>query len=168
MSRLKLPLFQHQRLSPLRSWARFPVRPIPHVIEWATLSDSVDFLRGLRFPPTCDITNRPISALNSIFVVVATSRAWGPFPLYSLDKIQLLRIMLSCFSQLEFPVVSGQHTISKYRNLVHMSSYIGTFFMWNQISACFIFTWPEKLIHFSVQFTWILCLIWSKLQVLDR
>jgi hypothetical protein len=44
------------------------------------------------------------------------------------------------YSQLEFPVVSGQHTISKYRSLVHMSSYIDTFFMWNQISACFIFT----------------------------
>jgi hypothetical protein len=43
---------------------------------------------------------------------------------------------------------AGQHTIiSKYRSLVHMSSYIGTFFMWNQISACFIFTWPEKLYH---------------------
>jgi hypothetical protein len=25
-----------------------------------------------------------------------------------------------------------------------MSSYIGTFFMWNHISARFIFTWPEK------------------------
>jgi hypothetical protein len=32
--------------------------------------------------------------------------------------------MLSCFSQLEFPVVSGQHTISKYKSLIHMSSYI--------------------------------------------
>jgi hypothetical protein len=76
---------------------------------------------------------------------------WGPFSLYSLDKIQLLRIMLSCFSQLEFPVVSGQHTISKYKSLVHMSSgqhtiskykslvhmsSVGTFFMWNQVSAC--------------------------------
>jgi hypothetical protein len=30
---------------------RFPVKPIPHVIEIATLSDSVGFLRGL-FPPT--------------------------------------------------------------------------------------------------------------------
>jgi hypothetical protein len=29
--------------------------------------------------------------------------------------------------------------------LMMMSSYIGTFFMWNQISACFIFTWPEIL-----------------------
>jgi hypothetical protein len=29
-----------------------------------------------------------------------------------------------------------------------MSSYIGTFFMWNQISACFIFIWPEKLYSF--------------------
>jgi hypothetical protein len=29
-----------------------------------------------------------------------------------------------------------------------MSSYIGTFFMWNQISACFNFTWPEKLYPF--------------------
>jgi hypothetical protein len=63
----------------------------------------------------------------------------------SLDKLHLLRIMPSCYSQLEFPVVSGQHTISKYRSLVNMSSYIGTFFMWNQISACIIFTWPEKL-----------------------
>jgi hypothetical protein len=35
------------------------LRPIPHVIERATLSDSVGFLRGLRFPPTY-ITNRPI------------------------------------------------------------------------------------------------------------
>jgi hypothetical protein len=26
-----------------------------------------------------------------------------------------------------------------------MSSYIGTFLMWNQFSACFSFTWPEKL-----------------------
>jgi hypothetical protein len=45
-------------------------------------------------------------------------RPWGPFCLYSLDKIQLLRIMPSCISQLEFPFVSGQHTISKYRSLV--------------------------------------------------
>jgi hypothetical protein len=44
---------------------------------------------------------------------------WGPFPLYSLDTIQLLRIMLSCISQLEFSVVSCQHTISKYKSLVH-------------------------------------------------
>jgi hypothetical protein len=44
---------------------------------------------------------------------------WGPFFLYSLDKILLLRIMPNYFSQLEFPVVSGQHTISKYRSLVH-------------------------------------------------
>jgi hypothetical protein len=29
-----------------------------------------------------------------------------------------------------------------------MSSYIGSFFMWNQISACFIFTSPEKLYPF--------------------
>jgi hypothetical protein len=29
----------------LRLWVRFPVRPIPHVIERATLSDSVGFLR---------------------------------------------------------------------------------------------------------------------------
>jgi hypothetical protein len=29
-----------------------------------------------------------------------------------------------------------------------MSSYIGAFFMWNQISACFIFTWSEKLYPF--------------------
>jgi hypothetical protein len=75
------------------------------------------------------------------------TKSWGLFLFYSLDKIQLLRIMPSCISQLEFPVVSGQHDISKYRSLVHMSSYIGTFFMWNQISA-FIFTWPEKLIRF--------------------
>jgi hypothetical protein len=56
--------------------------------------------------------------------------------------------MPSYFSQLEFPVVSGQHTISKYRSLVHMSSYSCPFFMWNQISACFIFTWPEQLYPF--------------------
>jgi hypothetical protein len=32
---------------------------------------------------------------------------------------------------------------------VHMSFYIyWTFYMWNQISACFIFTWPEKLYPF--------------------
>jgi hypothetical protein len=74
--------------------------------------------------------------------------SWGDFCLYSLDKLHLLRIMPSCYSQLELPVVSGQHTISKYRSLVHMSSYIGTFFMWKQISACFIFTWPEKLYPF--------------------
>jgi hypothetical protein len=43
--------------SALRSWFRFPVKPIPHVIERATLSDSVGFLRGLRFPPTY-ITNQ--------------------------------------------------------------------------------------------------------------
>jgi hypothetical protein len=69
----------------------------------------------------------------------------GDCCLYSLDKLHLLRIMPSYYSQLEFPVVPGKHTISKYRSLVHMSSYIGTFFMWNQISACFIFTWPENL-----------------------
>jgi hypothetical protein len=52
--------------------------------------------------------------------------------IFALDKLHLLRIMPSCYSQLEFPVVSGRHTITKYRSLVHMSSYIGTFFMWNQ------------------------------------
>jgi hypothetical protein len=31
--------------------------------------------------------------------------------------------------------------ISKYKSLVHMSPYIGTVLMWNQSSACFIFTW---------------------------
>jgi hypothetical protein len=36
---------EHQRLSPLRLWVRFPVRPIPRVIERATL-------RGLKIPPT--------------------------------------------------------------------------------------------------------------------
>jgi hypothetical protein len=41
------------------------------------------------------------------------------FPLL-FGQIQLLRIMLSCFSQLEFPVVSGQHTISKYKSLVKL------------------------------------------------
>jgi hypothetical protein len=43
---------KHQRLSSLRSWVRFPVRSIPHGIGRATLSDSVGFLLGLRFPPT--------------------------------------------------------------------------------------------------------------------
>jgi hypothetical protein len=53
----------HQRLLPLRSWVRFPVRPIPLVIVRATLSDdSVGFIRGLRFPPTY-ITNRPILSI---------------------------------------------------------------------------------------------------------
>jgi hypothetical protein len=33
-------------------------------------------------------------------------------------------------------------------NMYIMSSYIGTVFMWNQISACFIFTLPEKLYPF--------------------
>jgi hypothetical protein len=40
------------------------------------------------------------------------------------------------FHQLEFPVVS----ISKWSLMSYNS-----FFMWNQISVCFIFTWPEKL-----------------------
>jgi hypothetical protein len=31
--------YHRQRLSPLRSWIRFPIRPIPHVIERATRSD---------------------------------------------------------------------------------------------------------------------------------
>jgi hypothetical protein len=35
------------------------------VIERATLSDSVGFLRGLRFPPT-NITNRPILSIELI------------------------------------------------------------------------------------------------------
>jgi hypothetical protein len=35
--------------SPLRSLVRFPVKPTPHVIGRATLSDRVDFLRGLQF-----------------------------------------------------------------------------------------------------------------------
>jgi hypothetical protein len=86
------------------------------------------------------------------------SPPWGPFCLYSLDKIQLLRMMSSCFSQLEFPVVSGQHYIKI--SLVHMSSCFNTFFIWNQTSAfylvhvepnlwaCLIFTWPEKLYPF--------------------
>jgi hypothetical protein len=38
-------------LSPRRSWVRFPVKPIPNVIEKATLSNSVRFLWGLLFPP---------------------------------------------------------------------------------------------------------------------
>jgi hypothetical protein len=44
-----------------------PGQTIPHVIviEWATLSDSVGFLRGLRFPPTY-ITNRPILSMELI------------------------------------------------------------------------------------------------------
>jgi hypothetical protein len=53
---------QHQRWSPLRWWVRFPVKPIPHVIERATLSDSVGFLRELQFPPTY-ITNCPILSM---------------------------------------------------------------------------------------------------------
>jgi hypothetical protein len=58
------------RLSPLRSWVRFPVKPIPHwhVIERETFSDSAGFLRGLRFPPTC-IANRPILSMELIMLV---------------------------------------------------------------------------------------------------
>jgi hypothetical protein len=53
---------EHQRLSPLKSWVRFPVKPIPHVIERATLWQR-------RFPPTY-ITNRPILSmeLNNVLV----------------------------------------------------------------------------------------------------
>jgi hypothetical protein len=134
----------------------------------------------------CTVECRRISYCTVYIYMHKTTLVWFPseqntsdgfgqhesrFPLYSLDKIQLPRLMLSSFSQLEFPVVaSGQHTItiSKYKSLLHMSSYIGTFIMWNQISAGFIFTWPEKLSYFSVQFTCILCLIWWNLQVLDR
>jgi hypothetical protein len=36
-----------------------------------------------------------------------------------------------------------------------MSSYIGTFFLWNQISACFIFTWPEKLYPICSPLSWL-------------
>jgi hypothetical protein len=63
------------------------------------------------------------------------------------NSISLLRIMPSL---LEFPVVSGQHTISKYRSLVHMSSYIGTFFMWNQISSWFHFHLTWKTVSISL------------------
>jgi hypothetical protein len=36
-----------------------------------------------------------------------------------------------------------------YQNIEALYIYvIGTFFMWNQISACFIFTWTEKLYPF--------------------
>jgi hypothetical protein len=74
--------------------------------------------------------------------------AWGPFCLYSLDKIQLLTIMPSYISRLEFQVVSVQHTISKYRSLVHLCPHILVPFSCgtkSQLVSCFIFTWPEKL-----------------------
>jgi hypothetical protein len=67
------------------------------------------------------------------------------FCLFSLDKLHLLRIMPSCYSQLEFPVGSGQQNIESLYICLHI---FGTFFMWNQISACFIFTSPEKLYPF--------------------
>jgi hypothetical protein len=54
----------NQRLSPLRSWVQFPVRPIPHVREMPTLFDSV----GVGGP--CSllyyITNRPILSIELI------------------------------------------------------------------------------------------------------
>jgi hypothetical protein len=84
-----------------------------------------------------------------------TSEPLSPQGLFmnSLDKIQLLRIMPSFFSQLEFPVVSGQHTLSKYRSLVHtcMSSYSGTFFMWNLTSRVrSTLRWSAELKHRNI------------------
>jgi hypothetical protein len=69
------------------------------------------------------------------------------------------RIMPSYFSQLEFPVVSGQHTVSKYRSLVHMFSYKLAPFSCRTKSQLVSFSLnPKNCIHFSVQFSWILCL----------
>jgi hypothetical protein len=95
-----------------------------------------------------NVIQNEASVLGYIFQSQCPFASWGDFCLYSLDKLHLLGIMPSCYSQLEFAVVSGRHTISKHRSLAHMTSYIGTFFMWNQISACFIFTSPEKLYPF--------------------
>jgi hypothetical protein len=53
-------------------------------------------------------------SLNAILNSPGEQSTWGPFFLYSLDTIQLLRI--SYFSQLEFPAVSG-HVSILYENI---------------------------------------------------
>jgi hypothetical protein len=85
--------------------------------------------------------------------------SWGDFCLFSLDTLHLLRIMPICYSQLEFPVVSGQHTISKYRRLVHLSSfwYLSSYGTKSQLVSFSLAL--KNCIHFSVQLTWILCLV---------
>jgi hypothetical protein len=50
-----------------------------------------------------------------------------------------------------------------------MSSYIGNFFMWNQILARFIFTWPEKLYPFlSAIYLVLVSYLMEPIEVLDR
>jgi hypothetical protein len=73
---------KHQRLSPLRSWAGFPVRPNPHVIERATLSNRVGFPRGHRFPPTLhykspNIVHRTNNALVVVQLSIQHSKKMG-------------------------------------------------------------------------------------------
>jgi hypothetical protein len=53
----------HQRLSPLRWWVRYLVKISPHVIERATLSDSVGFPRGSGF-----LLHRPVLSIELIIV----------------------------------------------------------------------------------------------------
>jgi hypothetical protein len=55
------------------------------VIEWATLSDKVGFLRGLRFSPTY-ITNHPILSVelyNNVLVDAQLSIQYFVYPLLS-------------------------------------------------------------------------------------
>jgi hypothetical protein len=68
-----------------RGFDRFPVKPIPHVIERATLSDSVGFLRGLRFPPTC-IINRPILSIEPIMSLLTLSSQFNIYFFFSFNN----------------------------------------------------------------------------------
>jgi hypothetical protein len=58
-------------------------------------------------------------------------------------------------------LVSGQHTVSKYRSLVHMCPHILVPFSCGTKSQLASFSLDLKnCINFSVQFTWILCFVW--------
>jgi hypothetical protein len=89
------------------------------------------------------------------------------FFLYNLDKIQLMRIMPSFFSQLEFPVVSGQHrpTISLNIEALFICPHILVPFSCGTKSQLVSFSLDLKnCIHFSVQFTWIFPCVLRKSQ----
>jgi hypothetical protein len=79
------------------------------------------------------------------YVLIELLQTWGDFCLYSLPNS-------ISWESCQFAIHNWNSQWSQvsilYQSLVHMSSYIGTFFMRNQISACFIFTWPEKLYPF--------------------
>jgi hypothetical protein len=84
------------RRSATEVWTRFSKSdsPIPHVIEKVTLSDSVGFLRGLRFPPRV-----PVSCGSSGFLLhYITIRT-----IFSIELIMWRSVLIEVFKK-EFPL----------------------------------------------------------------